>query len=151
MSNYLKIFFLSMAPISELRGAIPLGILKYHLPWFKVFLISILGNILPIIFLLIFLEKVSLFLKKRINFFEKLWDWILKASYKRHKKKFELLGSLALISLVAIPLPLTGAWTGALASFIFKVKFRSALILIFLGVVIAGIVVTFISLSTIKI
>ncbi len=149
MSPYLKVFLLAMAPISELRGAIPLGIIKYHLPWLKVFLVAFLGNMLPVVFFLIFLGKISDFLKKKIGFFEKFWLWLLANSYKRHKKKFEILGSLALITLVAIPLPLTGGWTGALASFVFRVKFRSAVILISLGVFIAGIIMTLLSLKII--
>ncbi len=136
-----------MAPISELRGAIPLGIIKYHLSWQKVFLTAFLGNITAVVFLLIFLASVSEFFKKNIGLFNKLWSWLLKTTYKRNKKRFEIFGSLALITLVAIPLPLTGAWTGVLASFVFQVRFRTALALISLGVLISGIIVTLLTLS----
>lgn len=147
MSHYLNIFLLAAMPISELRGAIPLGILGYHLPWPKVFIAAFIGNILPIVFLLLLLGEISKIIEQKFYFLNNLWQWLLEKTRRRHQKKFAIFGSLALVVLVAIPLPLTGAWTGALAAFVFRVRFWLALFLISLGVFFAGILVTLFSLS----
>jgi len=144
---YLKVFFLSMLPIGELRLAIPLGIFYYHLNWFYVFISAFLGNIFPVILLLLIFKKVSEVLENKFPFLNYFWSIIIEKNKKKHSKKFSLLGSLALVTLVAIPLPFTGAWTGALCAFIFKVKPLKAFLLISLGVLIAGFIVALLCLG----
>ncbi|PIY78741.1 MAG: ligand-binding protein SH3, partial [Parcubacteria group bacterium CG_4_10_14_0_8_um_filter_35_7] len=77
--------------------------------------------------------------------------WLFKRTRSRHSRKFKKWKSLALIVLVAIPLPMTGAWTGSIAAFIFGISYFKALGLIFLGVVIAGLIVTLASMGTLNI
>jgi len=129
-------------PISELRGAIPIAIGVYNMPIPVAFFWAVLGNIIPVIFILWFLEKVSNFLSHRIYFFNRFFTWLFENTRKNHSQKFELLKEFALVILVAVPLPFTGAWTGALAAFVFGIPFKKAFPLIVLGILIAGVIVT---------
>lgn len=122
-----------MTPIGELRAAIPLGIAK-NLSIFWVYLVAIIGNLVPVIFILLLAKR---FCPK----------WLCYHIEKKHNHKFIKWGDLALISFVALPLPLTGAWTGALAAVIFSVSFWRALGLISIGVLIAGIIVSLLTLG----
>lgn len=141
MTKLLIVFFVGALPIAELRGAIPLGIFGYHLPPVSVFLAAVLGNFLVVPFVLIFLKYLSEFLIHRFYFFNRLLNYVFSRTRARHLRKFEKWECWALFILVAIPLPLTGAWTGAVASFIFDIPFKKSLVLIFLGVFIAGLIV----------
>jgi len=96
--------------------------------------------------ILIFLKYFSEFLMQRVYFFNRLLNYVFSKTRDRHFKKFEKWEHWALIILVAIPLPLTGAWTGSLAAFLFDIPFKKSLWLILLGVIIAGIIVTALSL-----
>lgn len=126
-------------PISELRGAIPLG-LYYGFPLPKAFLLSVLGNISFIAPVLFLLEPVSRRLR-RFKIWARFFDWLFERTRKKADavQKYEALG-LALF--VAVPLPVTGAWTGAVAASLFKIRFRYAFISIIAGVIIAGLIVS---------
>lgn len=131
-------------PISELRGSIPLGFLTLKISFLKVFFLSILGNLLPVIPILLFLEPVSERLRHfRIwrNFFDRLFEHT-----KRKSALIEKYEALGLILFVAIPLPVTGAWTGSIAASLFKIRFRYALLSISIGVVCAAIIVSAVTL-----
>jgi len=147
----LKVFLIAMSPIFELRGSIPMALGAYHLPVWSAFLISVAGNILPVIFILLLLESVSGYLSRHSRFFNRFFAWIFARTRKKHAKKFESAKALALMIFVAIPLPLTGAWTGALCAFIFGIPFKKAFPAIVGGVVIAGVIVTLATLGIIKI
>ena len=133
-------------PIFELRGAIPLGLSffgKEHL--LKILLLSIAGNIIPIPLLLVFLMPVSERLKK-LGIFKKFFDWL----FERTKKKADLIQkyeALGLAIFVGIPLPMTGAWTGAIAASLFNMRFRFAFMSITAGILIAAIIVTILCLT----
>jgi uncharacterized membrane protein len=142
----LLIFTVAALPVSELRLAIPLGIFVYHVSPLLVFLVAILGNFLIVIPLLLFLERFSGFLMRRYQIFERFFKRIFARTRRHHAHKFEKWEHWALVFLVAIPLPLTGAWTGALAAFLFGIPPKKALPLIFSGIIIAGIIVVFLSL-----
>ncbi|MBN1872005.1 MAG: small multi-drug export protein [Candidatus Omnitrophica bacterium] len=138
---------ISALPVSELRGAIPLAIAMKQ-PVLKTLLLAYLGNMLPVIPLLALLEPVSNRLR-HIPLWRRFFDWL----FERTKKRAEVVQryeSLGLILLVAIPLPATGAWTGCIAASLFKIRFKYALFSIFIGVLIAGIVVTLLTLMGIK-
>lgn len=137
------IFLFAIAPISELRGAIPLGILKYDFSIWLVFIIVITGNLIPAVLILWHLETVSNFLRKRSSFFEKFFSWLFEYTRKKHYKKIEKYAIWALLLFVAIPFPFTGAWSGSLIAFVFGIEKKKALAIISLGVLIAGIIVTF--------
>lgn len=134
------VFLVATLPVSELRGAIPLAILKYKMPWFKTYLIAVSGNMVPVIPWLLFLNYIQKHLM-RFRYIALFFNWIFARTRKKGRlvEEYETLG---LMFFVSIPLPITGAWTGCIAAFLFGVKFRHALIAIFLGVLISGVIVT---------
>ena len=144
-------FLIAMTPIGELRASIPIALQMYHLPVWSAFLFSVLGNVVPAIFLLWGLEPASKYLSHRFYKFNRFFVWLLERNRKNHQKKFEHWKELALVILVAIPLPFTGAWTGSICAFIFRIPFKIALPLIFAGILIAGIIVTSISIGVFQI
>ncbi|MFA5228579.1 MAG: small multi-drug export protein [Candidatus Paceibacterota bacterium] len=147
----LQTFIIAATPIIELRGAIPIALFNYELSITSAFIFSVLGNIFPVIFILLFLEKVSKFLSEKNKLFKKFFDWLFVRTRKNYQGNYEKLKDLFLIIFVAIPLPMTGAWTGSLCAFLFGVPFKKAFPLISLGVIIAGVIVTLISLGIILI
>lgn len=134
----------SALPIVELRGAIPLAINKFDLPWHYALLLAIAGNLIPVPFLLLFFNTISKRLSKRGIF--KRWLHWLNEHTKRRGRIVERYERVGLALFVAIPFPATGAWTGSIAAAIFRLKFRHALLSIFTGVCIAGAIVTYLSL-----
>jgi uncharacterized membrane protein len=132
-------------PISELRGAIPVAycVMKLSLP--KTLILAYIGNMIPVIPLLVLLEPVSERLR-RFHIWRRFFDWL----FERTRRKAEIIQryeALGLILFVAIPLPVTGAWTGCIAASLFKIKFRYAFPAILIGVLIAGAVVTVLTLT----
>ncbi len=140
---------LAMLPISELRGAIPYAITIGKMPWQEAYVISVIANFIPVIFILWLVGPVSEYLR-RFAIFNRFFDWLFARTRRKGKmiERFEILG---LILFVAIPLPVTGAWTGSVAAFIFDIKKRVALPAIFAGIMIAGVIVTLASLGVISI
>jgi len=139
-----EIFLIAASPVVELRLALPLAILAYQIPWPIAFLVSFLGNLLPVPFLLLFLNPLIRFLS-RISIFERAINRLFERTRRRGAiiNRYERIG---LILLVAIPYPGTGAWTGSIVAFLFGLKFKSAFLSITLGVFIAGVIVTILSL-----
>jgi len=127
-----------MAPLVELRGGIPWGV-SQGLPLWLAFVVSFLGNMLPVPFIMLFLRKFFTWLKK----WDKTAAIVEKLEQKAHLKgkKVEKYRSLGLFVLVAIPLPGTGAWTGGLVASVFDMRFKTAFPLIALGVIAAGLIV----------
>jgi len=130
-----------MSPIFELRGAIPLAIGVYDLSPLEAYAISVVGNLVPVDFLLLYLEPVSRWLM-RYRPGKVFFDWLFTRTYRKHVDRHRKYGLLALTLFVAVPLPVTGAWTGSAVAFIFGIKFRDAFPAIAAGVCIAGVVVT---------
>ena len=131
-------------PIVELRGAIPLAINLFDFPWYYAFPLAIAGNLIPVPPLLLLFGTISRRLSK-IGIFKRWLHWLEERTRQRGKiiQRYKRIG-LALF--VAIPLPVTGAWTGSLAATIFTVKFKHALLSIFIGICIAGAIITSICL-----
>ena len=138
-------FIISALPLSELRGAIPLAILKFGFSPAKALLISFLGNVLPVLPLLIGIEKVSEYLIHRFHWFNRFFGWLFERTRRKHKNHFHYFGDLALFLFVAVPLPLTGAYSGVVAAFIFGVPKNHAFWSIISGVMAAGLIVTFLT------
>lgn len=138
----LAVFLSAMTPIGELRLAIPLAMYQYDQPWYQAFLLSIAGNLVPVPFLLWGLGVVGGFLLSFPNPVGRLLGWRARRLHTGHANRFRRYGAWALIPFVAIPLPMTGAWTGCLAAWVFEIPPRRALPFIVLGVLIAGVVVT---------
>lgn len=144
-----RVFLMAMLPFIELRGSIPFALFMGLSAW-SAFFISLLGNIFPVIFILLFLDRVQKFLSRHFYLFNRFFAWLFERTRKKHQLKFEKWKEFALVILVAIPLPVTGAWTGSLCAFLFGIPAKKAFPLISLGVVIAGIIVTLISLGLIN-
>ena len=140
LRHLLYVFGLAMVPVFELRGAIPVGVAA-GLPFWIVFITAILGNLLPVPFLILFTRRVFEWLRKKSALLERLVSRLeKKASAKEDLlKKYELLG---LCILVAIPLPGTGAWTGSLVAAVFDIRLKHAFPAIALGVLIAAVIVS---------
>ncbi len=144
ISDILKVLAIAALPISELRVAIPTAVVVFNFPWYHAYLISIIGNLLPVPFLLYFLNVIIRTLSK-INILDRILGRLSDNARKRGKiiEKYERIG---LVLFVAIPLPVTGAWTACLAAVLLGLRFRYSLISIFIGILIAGIIVTSITL-----
>ena len=125
LKNYLLVFFVSMVPVVELRGAIPIG-LGLGLPVLPTYVICVLGNMLPVLFIYLFARR-----------------FLIVKGEKGGRKLEEKAGkglTVALLLFVGIPLPGTGAWTGTLAASILDMKFKDVLIACMGGVLLAGII-----------
>ena len=143
-SKELVVLFIAVLPIFELRGALPVAINLFHFPWYYALLLAIIGNLLPVPFILLLLNTISRLLSK-IGIFNRMLQWFFERTKRRGKivEKYERIG---LMLFVAIPLPVTGAWTGSIVAVLLRLKFRHALLSIFAGILIAGVIVTFLSL-----
>lgn len=147
LKTKLLVIFIASLPVSELRGAIPYG-LKTGLPWMDVFILSVLGNLLPIIPIFLFL-KFFLLEARKIKVIDRFFLWWFNKVDKKSAiiKKY---GFWGLVLFVAVPLPVTGAWTGITAAFLLKIRLRQAFTAVLLGVIIAGIVVLGVSIGAFK-
>ncbi len=142
---------MAMIPIAELRGAIPWAVspppIGGGLDWEIAYVFAVIGNLIPVIPLLLFFEKTYLFLD-RYPFFHRFFGWLF-ARTRRRSKVIEKYKAAGLILFVGIPLPVTGAWTGSLAAFLFGIRFRYAFPAIIGGVLMSGVIVTLASLGVI--
>ena len=140
IGDYLWVFFISMVPVIELRGAIPIGVFSLDLPLIPTYIVAILGNILPVPFLILFSKRVLTWLTgfKKIG---PIFQRIIDSGQRKAEKlgKYELFG---LLVFVAIPLPGTGAWTGSLIAALLQLRVKSSFFAISAGVVIAGIIMS---------
>lgn len=143
-AEYVHTMIIAMTPVLELRGAIPYG-LACGLPFWPVFAVALVGNVIPIPFLILFTRPVFAFLR-RSRLLGPLIDRLEQRAHLRGQKvnRYKTLG---LFILVAIPLPGTGAWTGALVAAFLDIRMRNALLAIALGVLAAGILVALVSYS----
>jgi uncharacterized membrane protein len=138
--DILKVIGTAALPISELRGAIPIAVGVYDFPWYYAYLFGVIGNLLPVPFILLLLDKITPLLS-RLRFLDKLVQGYFTWTKKR-SKYIGRFGWFGLILFVATPLPITGAWTGSILAVVLGLRFRYAFSAIFLGVIIAGIIVT---------
>ncbi len=144
----LKVLVLAAMPISEVRGAIPLA-LYYGLKPLYAYSIAVIGNLLPIPFLLLLLDKLVDF-ATRIGPVDRFYSWITSRVEKK-KGIVEKYGYIGLTMFVAIPLPVTGAWTGTLLAFLLRLSKLKSFIAIAAGVCIAATIVTLTTLGVFKI
>ncbi|MDI3540045.1 MAG: hypothetical protein PWR29_153 [Methanolobus sp.] len=146
---WLSTIIISCLPIFELRGAIPIALGVYGLSPASAYVLAVLGNMLPVIPVLLFLEPVSTQLR-RYTVFDRFFSWLFERTHRNHSERFEKYGILALTLFVAVPLPVTGAWTGCAAAFVFGIKFKHAFPAILAGVMVAGLIVSIVTLTGIS-
>ncbi|MEM4257797.1 MAG: small multi-drug export protein [Candidatus Thermoplasmatota archaeon] len=135
--EWAQIFLFSMFPWVEARYTIPYAMIQLEWMWWQAFPLAVLGNFLPIPFILVFFHRVEKFLRN-YSFWCKLMDWLFARTRRkadRHISKYQYVG---LFIFVAIPIPFTGAWTGALIAYLFQLNNIKSLITIFCGIVLAS-------------
>lgn len=140
-----SVLFLSMIPVTEIRVSIPIGIEFFSMNIFLVWIIAVIGDMIPATFILFFVPKMNNWLLRQ-KFIGKIFKNKLEKAEKAFAGKYSKYGAIALITFVAIPLPFTGSWTGSLVAFIFNIPFRKSFPLIFIGVCIAATIITLITL-----
>ena len=136
-NDVLATFLMSVLPIIELRGSIIFAAAQ-NVPWYIAYIVSVIGNVLPIPFIILFLRPILNYLKKTKHL-AKAANWLQERSMKKADQilKYEILG---LFLFVAIPLPGTGAWTGAVIASLLDMRIIKAFPTIVLGVMAAGII-----------
>lgn len=143
----LVMMLLSAIPLTELRASIPVAYTvmadQWCWPWWKIYLLAVAGNMLPVPFILMLLGPVSRWLS-RWKLFDRFFTWLFERSRKKVGSHIERYEALGLAAFVAIPLPVTGAWTGSVAAFVFGIPKKLAIPSIFLGVLAAGAIITLI-------
>ena len=144
----LAVFLVAMLPVFELRGAIPAGYAMGMTNPYLIYGLAVLGNFVPVLPILLLLGPAEKHLR-RFRTMDRFFDWLFKRTVSRSDviKRYE---SLGLILFVAIPLPMTGAWTGSVAAYLFKLPLRMAIPCIILGILIAGVVVSLVSQGVIQ-
>ena len=150
--KYLLIFFISMVPLIELRGAIPVATAN-ELPKLTSYIVCIIGNMLPVPFIYLFARRILNWGKDK-KIIGKFCTFCLKKGEKGGKKLTEKAGRglfVALMLFVGIPLPGTGAWTGTLAASILNMEFKKSIIAVMLGVLLAGVIMLLISVGVFNI
>ena len=149
--KYLIVFFVSMVPIIELRGAIPYAV-GFGLPLLPSYIIAIIGNMIPVPFIFLFARKVLVWGRAK-KYIGKLFNWWLKKGEKGGEKLKQSAGKglyIALLIFVGIPLPGTGAWTGTLAASLLNMDFKKSTLAVMGGVILAGIIMGILSLGVFK-
>lgn len=141
LGKIIMTFLISMVPVIELRGAIPIAV-SNGLDFWVAVTVSVIGNLVPVPFIILFIKKIFAFMRKH----SKKLNSLVTRLEKRAEKKSEVVQKYAfwgLFILVAIPLPGTGAWTGALIAAMLEMRIKKAFPAIALGVIGAAIIVTF--------
>lgn len=141
LGPHLGVLVCSMIPVVELRGAIPLGA-GLGLPWWESYILSVIGNMIPVPFILLFIRKILEWMcASKLKFFNKLGNWINRKAEK-NRGKIEKYSFWGVCFFVAVPLPVTGAWTGSLVAATIEMKFWKAFLSCLFGVMIAGVIMT---------
>ena len=149
LGKFIATFFISMVPVIELRGGLPYGI-GFGLDYPLALTAAILGNMLPVPFIIAYISRIFIWLRSK---HKKLDDFVTKMERRAHLKgqKVEKSGPLMLLIFVGIPLPGTGAWTGALIAALLNMRMKQALPCIFLGVLMAAAIITALTFGVIHI
>ena len=149
LGKLIATFFISMVPVIELRGGLPYGI-TLGLDYPLVLTAAVLGNMVPVPFIIVYIRHIFTWLRKR----SKWWDEKIARLEKRAHLKGRVVrkySTIGLCILVAIPLPGTGAWTGALVAAVLDMRLKKAIPAIFLGVCIAAAIMTMVTFGLIHI
>ena len=143
MLNYLIVFLISMVPIIELRGAVPIAQEYFQLPFLPSLIVCVLGNMLPVPFIYFFARKILTWGADK-KYIGKFFTFCLEKGEKAGQKLVKTAGRgglfFALMLFVGIPVPGTGAWTGTLGASFLNMGFKSTVLSVSLGVIIAGVI-----------
>ena len=141
--NLLKVILMSMVPLIEQRGAIPMGILAFHMNPFLVFFASLLGSFIPAPFIYIFFNKIFDWMKT-VKFLSKFTNFVEK-KVQKGSKQLEKYKEIGLITFVGIPLPTTGLWTGTAVAAFMGLNFKKSMWCVFLGGIVSAVIITIVS------
>ncbi len=148
LHNEVILMVISMTPLIELRGAIPVGLVMDFSP-LMVLLLTFPASLIPAPLIILLIKKIFVFLE-RFSFFKSLIDRIIKRNTDKHREKIDKYGLWGLFIIVAIPLPGTGVWSGSLAAALFDFKLKPALIVITLGNLVAALAILMISMGVLS-
>lgn len=140
-------FLIAMIPVTELRASIPIALTIYDLPVWQAIVFSVLGDLIPALFILFLVAPASDWCSKKSKLCHRFWQWVFARTDRKFAKKHAQYGALALMVFVGIPLPLTGSWTGSVAAWLFGIPKKLALPFILGGIILASIIVTVITLG----
>lgn len=144
MSNLLKVFLLSAVPIFEQRMAIPVGIIKYDISPSLVFLISFLGSMMPVPFILLLFNRIFKWMQK-YSFFSKI-NAFIQNKINKNSARMEKYKEIGLITFIAIPLPTTGVWTGSVVAAFLKLDIKKSIMCASIGALISATILTLASI-----
>jgi len=147
LSPQIATILLAMLPVTELRLSIPFALGVLHLPPWEAFFWSIIGDMVSAVIIIYTIGPISEWLCRHWSWADRMLKYIFAKTRGKFNNTYAKLGKIALIVFVAIPLPGTGAWTGSLAAWLFNIEKKESVVYIFLGVILSGILVTFISLG----
>ena len=142
IKKYIAVFLISMVPLIEIRGAMPYAV-GFELPLVPSIIVAVLGNMLPVPLIYFFARKVLIWGKDK-KYIGRFFTWCLEKGHKAGRKLQEKAGTkglfIALLLFVGIPIPGTGAWTGTLAASILDMDFKSSVVAVLLGVLLAAVI-----------
>lgn len=139
------VFWLSMIPLTEMQVSIPVGIAVYQLAWWKVFVIAVVGNIIPGIFIVYLLPYVHEWVVKQKILGAALTKFLVMAE-KKFSGDFAKYGAWGLIAFIGLPFPLTGIYTASAAAFVFNIPFKKAMPVLVMAILLAATILTLITL-----
>lgn len=142
-----QVMVMAALPFVELRLALPVALMVFKMPIIEAYFLSVIGNSVPAIFLIFVLPRMIEWLRLRSKLLDSFFTWWFTRIVRDYESKLATWGMMALMIFVAIPLPMTGAWTGSVAAYIFKLPKNLSFIYIVIGVMISGIIVTLLTLG----
>ncbi|KKU27128.1 MAG: hypothetical protein UX39_C0004G0006 [Candidatus Magasanikbacteria bacterium GW2011_GWA2_46_17] len=146
----LATFLMAMTPVGELRLALPVAVAVYKLPVWEALFWSVLGNMVPVTIILMFANRFHSWVHKKSGFFAISWLKQLHRAQEKFKD-YEKYGLLGLMIFVGVPLPMTGAWTGALIAFLLGVPIRHSWPYLLGGVIISALITLAVTMGAIRI
>ncbi len=142
---------MAMTPVGELRLALPVAILVFHFPIWKAVLLSVIGNAVPAMIILFFAKRFHEYIDKKSGILSRGWLKALQRAQNKFSGEYQKYGLIGLLIFIGIPLPITGAWTGALAAFVFGIPFRKAWPYVLGGIFISSILTLLVTVGADKI
>ncbi|MCX6781914.1 MAG: small multi-drug export protein [Candidatus Magasanikbacteria bacterium] len=142
---------MAMTPIGELRLSLPVAVLAFHFPIWKAVLLSVVGNAIPAMIILLFAKRFHAYVDKKTGLVSKGWLKALHRAQEKFAGDYQKYGLIGLMIFIGIPLPMTGAWTGALAAFVFGIPFRKSWPYVLGGIVISAFLTLLVTVGADKI
>lgn len=147
----LATILMAMTPVGELRLALPVAILAYHLPAWEAFVLSVIGNAIPAMIILCFAGRFHAWVDKEAGHWGKTWHDYLASAQRKFSGDYAKYGLIGLMIFIGVPIPGTGAWTGAIAAFVFGIPIKKSWPYVLGGIIISGIITLLVTVGVDKI